>query len=133
MNKDRFPVFLICTVDGSPQPIATALRRLRTDVVWFLVSDGKAGESSRTQVESPEIDCDQPTAVFADGCQQQPGSWRFLDDPDGACKICRSQLAEARKRYLDHRLIRRTNTVGTKSMTGALLMAALRSPVSMLG
>jgi hypothetical protein len=29
------PVVLVCTVGGSPQPIATALRLLRPEVVWF--------------------------------------------------------------------------------------------------
>jgi CRISPR-associated protein (TIGR02710 family) len=117
-------------VGGSPQPIATALRLLRPAAAWFLVSDGKAGESSRSQVEEPEIDYDRhanlrgPGLKFAEGC---PAGIRIIpmpaDDPDGAYKICRSQLTEARRGFPDHRLIA-DYTGGTKSMTGALLMAA---------
>jgi hypothetical protein len=49
------------------------------------------------------------------------------DDPDGAYKLCRSHIAEARRRYAEHRLIA-DYTGGTKSMTGALLMAAFAEP-----
>jgi CRISPR-associated protein (TIGR02710 family) len=128
------PVLLICTVGGSPQPIATALRVLRPDVVWFLVSGGKAGESSRSQVVSEEIDYDKPRGIrgpglrFAEGC---PEATKIIempaDDPDGAYKICWPHLAQARKSYSEHRLIA-DYTGGTKSMTGALLMAALAQP-----
>lgn len=128
------PVLLICTVGGSPQPIATALRVLRPDAVWFVVSDGKNGESSLAQVESAEIDYDKRLGVrgpglrFADGC---PAAVRFFavpaDDPDGAYKVCRSALAEARRRHAGHRVVA-DYTGGTKSMTGALLMAAFAQP-----
>jgi CRISPR-associated protein (TIGR02710 family) len=128
------PVFLICTVGGSPQPITTALRLLRPDVVWFLVSDGKAGESSRSQVESEEIDYDKPCGwrgpglKFAPGC---PAATHIVlipaDDPDRAYALCRSCLAQVRRRYPGHRLIV-DYTGGTKSMTGALLMAAFAQP-----
>jgi CRISPR-associated protein (TIGR02710 family) len=127
--KAARPVFLICTVGGSPQPIATALRLLRPAAAWFLVSDGKTGKSSRSQVEEREIDYDStgkrgPGLKFAEGC---PADIRIIptpaDDPDGAYKICRSQLMEASRRFPDHRLVA-DYTGGTKSMTGALLMAA---------
>jgi CRISPR-associated protein (TIGR02710 family) len=128
------PVVLVCTIGGSPQPIATALRLLRPDAVWFLVSDGKAGESSRSQVESEEIVYDKnsgrrgPGLRRVEGC---PDKTRVIeipaDDPDGAYKICRTQLAEAARRYPGHRLIA-DYTGGTKSMTGALLMAAFAQP-----
>jgi CRISPR-associated protein (TIGR02710 family) len=113
------PVFFACTVGGAPHPIATALRTLRPAVVWFLVSDRKSGESSRSQAEALRS---------SDGC---PAEIRIFeapaDDPDGAYKIYRSQLMEARRRYSDHRLIA-DYTGGTKSMTGALLMAAFAEP-----
>jgi CRISPR-associated protein (TIGR02710 family) len=124
------PILLICTAGGSPQPIATALRLLRPDVAWFLVSDGKTGESSRTQVENQEIVYDKrhnirgPGLKFADGCPETTRVFEIpADDPDQAYKICRSQLLEAQRRYPEHRLIA-DYTGGTKSMTGALLMAA---------
>jgi CRISPR-associated protein (TIGR02710 family) len=130
-QEPQRPAFLICTVGGSPQPIATALRELRPAVVWFLVSDGSNGESSRSQVESEEIDYDKqrgirgPGLKVAEGC---PATTKILqipaDDPDRAYGMCRSHLAEARRRYPDHRPIA-DYTGGTKSMTGALLMAAL--------
>ncbi len=128
------PVCLVCTVGGSPQPIATALRVLRPDAVWFLVSDGKSGESSRGQVESAEIVYDRATGAsgpglkFVDGC---PADCRVTampaDDPDAAYKECRSVLREAQRRYPGHRLLA-DYTGGTKSMTGALLMAAFAQP-----
>jgi CRISPR-associated protein (TIGR02710 family) len=132
-GQPKAPLLLICTVGGSPQPIATALRELRPDVVWFLVSDGKTGESSRAQVESPEIEYDRrggrgPGLKFADGCPAESAVLPIpADDPDGAYKVCRSALAEARRRYPGHRLIA-DYTGGTKSMTGALLMAAFAQP-----
>jgi CRISPR-associated protein (TIGR02710 family) len=117
-RADR-PVFLICTVGGSPQPIATALRLLRPDVVWFLVSDGKSGESSASQIERLKL---------ADGCPAQPQVLGIpADDPDAAYKKCRALLAQARKLHPDHRVIA-DYTGGTKSMTGALLMAAFAQP-----
>jgi hypothetical protein len=125
------PVVYICTVGGSPQPIATALRLIRPDLVWFLVSDGKSGESSRTQVESAEIDYDKAHGFrgkglrFADGCPETIGVFPVpADDPDRTYAICRSLLANARSLYPEHRLIA-DYTGGTKSMTGGLLMAAL--------
>jgi CRISPR-associated protein (TIGR02710 family) len=133
-EQQALPVVLICTVGGSPQPIATALRMLRPDAAWFLVSDGKTGESSRGQVETPEIEYDRATGArgpglkFAAGCPAQNAVFMVpADDPDGAYKVCRSALAEARKRFPGHRLVA-DYTGGTKSMTGALLMAAFAQP-----
>jgi CRISPR-associated protein (TIGR02710 family) len=127
-------VLLVCTVGGSPQPIATALRVLRPEVVWFLVSDGKIGESSWCQVEDDEIDYNNerdirgPGLKRAEGC---PPTTRVLpipaDDSDQAYALCRSYLAEVRRNYPDHHLIA-DYTGGTKSMTGALLMAAFAEP-----
>jgi CRISPR-associated protein (TIGR02710 family) len=124
------PVLLVCTVGGSPQPIATALRELRPDVVWFLVSDGKSGEGSRPQVEDEQIEYDKlrgvrgPGLKYAEGC---PPTTKVLpipaDDPDRAYALCRAHLAAARSAYPGHHLIA-DYTGGTKSMTGALLMAA---------
>jgi hypothetical protein len=128
------PVFFICTVGGSPQPIATALRLLRPAAAWFLVSDGKVGESSRSQIEEPEVDYDKranrrgPGLKFADGCPDRTRTISIpADDPDSAYKICRSALIEARRQFPGHRFVA-DYTGGTKSMTGALLMAAFAEP-----
>jgi CRISPR-associated protein (TIGR02710 family) len=140
------PVVLICTVGGSPQPIATALRELRPDAVWFLVSDGKAGESSLSQVESDEIDYDKARGIrgpglrFVDGCPNEEEAANSspkrkkvnvveipADNPDAAYKSCRSLLAEVRRQHKDHRVIT-DYTGGTKSMSAALLMAAFAQP-----
>jgi hypothetical protein len=92
---------------------------LRPDVVWFLVSDGKSGESSASQIESLKL---------TDGCPAQPQVLGIpADDPDAAYKKCRAYLAQARKLHPDHRVIA-DYTGGTKSMTGALLMAAFAQP-----
>jgi CRISPR-associated protein (TIGR02710 family) len=125
---------LTVRLGGSPQPIASALRILRPDVVWFLVSDGKTGESSLSQVEDAEIDYAKDGAIrgpglkFAGGC---PGNAKTFpipaDDPDGAYKTCRLLLTDARKTYPNHQLVA-DYTGGTKSMSAALLMAALAQP-----
>lgn len=123
---------LICTVGGSPAPIATALRLLRPDAAHFLVSDGTGGEkSSRLQVENNEIDYDErqgirgPGLRFVCGC---PAVVQVIeipaDDPDRAYTLCRSHIADARRQHPEHRLIA-DYTGGTKSMSAALLMAAL--------
>ena len=133
-ERDDRPVVLICTVGGSPQPIATALRLLRPKVVLFLVSDGRANESSRSQVDSTKIEYDRASGVygpglkFAEGC---PATVDILplpaDDPDRTYALCRSHLANARRQYAGHRLIA-DYTGGTKSMSAALLMAAFGQP-----
>jgi len=130
LTEASAPVCLICTVGGSPQPIATAIELIRPAAVWFLVSDPKTGESSRGQVEEREIVYDQRTGAvgrglgFVDGCPPAVTIRELpADDPDRGYALCRSWLAEARMRYPDHRFIA-DYTGGTKSMTGALLMAA---------
>jgi CRISPR-associated protein (TIGR02710 family) len=128
--KQDHPVLLICTVGGSPQPIATALRVLRPDVAWFLVSDGKTGESSRSMVEEKEIDYDKkrgtrgPGLKYAEGCPSTTRIFEMpVDDPDRAYALSRSHVAAARKDYPEHRVIA-DYTGGSKSMSAALLMAA---------
>lgn len=133
-EQDKRSVVLICTVGGSPQPTATALRMLRPKVVLFLVSDGGADETSRSQVEGTKIEYDSargiygPGLKFAEGC---PATVDILplpaDDPDRAYALCRSHLANARRQYAGHRLIA-DYTGGTKSMSAALLMAAFGQP-----
>src|SRR5262249_10534778 len=98
-QSDR-PVVLICTVGGSPQPIATALRLLRPKVVLFLVSDGKADESSRSQVDSTKIEYDRVRGVYGPGLKFVEGCPTTVDilpvpadDPDRTYALCRSHLA----------------------------------------
>jgi CRISPR-associated protein (TIGR02710 family) len=123
VTREEIPVFLICTVGGSPQPVATALRELRPDVVWFLCSDGRNGKSSVPMVEEKEIGL-----RYTEGCPPDAKVFEIpLDDPDAAYKLCRVHLAQARRKYPAHRLIA-DYTGGTKSMTGALLMAAFAEP-----
>lgn len=123
-------VILVCTVGGSPQPLASALRELRPERVLFVVSDGKGSGSSRGQVDDLEIVYDRNVGVrgpglrHAEGCPDQV--WTLpvpADDPDRTYALCLNALADLRRRYPDRRLLA-DYTGGTKSMTGGLLMAA---------
>lgn len=128
---------LLATVGGSPQPVATALRELRPDVVWFIVSDGRDGtRSSRAQVEQQEIVYDLATGIkgpglkYTDGCPAAPAVHILPvppDDPDRVFSACASLLDDVARRFPSHRIVA-DYTGGTKSMTGGLLMAALGKP-----
>jgi CRISPR-associated protein (TIGR02710 family) len=121
-RQPEAPTVLVCTVGGSDAPIRTALRRMRPDVVWFLVSDGKQGKSSRPIVEGDD------GLGRAEGCptacvvKEVPA-----DDPDRTLALCRSYFVEIKRRHPTARIIA-DYTGGTKSMTGGLLMAAFAEP-----
>ena len=133
------PILLVLTVGGSPQPLASALKALTPDIVVFLPSsatkklDGKPGTpSSRNQVEDDLIEYDSKTKAqgpglkFANGCPPPDHTQIFEippDDPDKAYSLCRTHLTALARSHPDHQIIA-DYTGGTKSMTGALLMAA---------
>lgn len=119
------PVILVATVGGSPQPIRSAMAALRPAVVCFVVSDGTDGRpSSRAEVQTGPADGSAPLRDHPD-C---PSDFSIVevpsDNPDRAMATCRASLKSLRQKYPDHRLVA-DYTGGTKSMTGALLMAAL--------
>lgn len=121
---------LVCTVGGSPQPVASALRELRPAAVVFVCSDGAGARSSRAQVEEREILYDKDTNTLgpglchAEGCPDQTQILLVpADNPDRTYALCLNLLGCVKRDYPRHRLIA-DYTGGTKSMTGGLLMAA---------
>jgi CRISPR-associated protein (TIGR02710 family) len=117
------PILLVLTVGGSPNPLASALKALRPDIVVFLVSSATAtSPSSRNQID----DGLGGGLKYADGCPQPDRTSVFEippDDPDKAYSLCRAHLTALARSHYDHQIIA-DYTGGTKSMTGALLMAA---------
>jgi len=121
---------LVCTVGGSPQPVASALRDLRPDAVVFVCSDGAGATSSRTQVEEREIVYDTRTGALGpglrrvEGCPEETQTLLVpADDPDRTYALCLTILSQLKRSDPRIRLIA-DYTGGTKSMTGGLLMAA---------
>lgn len=128
---------LLCTVGGSHQPVVTAIRDLQPQQVVFFCTDNdpatrKAG--SRVQVEGKGL-CIR--AALTEGptlpnipsqCDLPVGSHSTVlvpaDDLDGACDIMRRAIDTVRERYPEARCIA-DYTGGTKSMTAALVLAAL--------
>ncbi|WP_207790955.1 hypothetical protein, partial [Thermaurantiacus tibetensis] len=108
------PTLLVLTVGGSPEPLKTALARFRPDEALFIVSDGAGGTRSSAD------------AVKAlKGCDVWPAKPRVRKVPadglDRAFALIETQLAMAQERGC--RVIA-DYTGGTKSMSGALMLAA---------
>jgi len=128
---------LFCTVGGSHQPIVTAIKTLRPKRVVFFCTGtdpatGKAG--SRQQVEGKGMiikaapQDDKPTLPNIPAqCGLPDGSWEVVevpaDDLDAAYGVMRQALAQA-GRDEGARLVA-DYTGGTKTMTAALVLAAL--------
>lgn len=107
---------LLCTVGGSPQPILKAIASTRPDFICFFCT-GKDPETGNAGSEK------QVAGLFE-------GKFKVCivpaDDLDGAYSKIHSALADIRSHYPDARLIA-DYTGGTKTMTAALVMAALDS------
>jgi CRISPR-associated protein (TIGR02710 family) len=132
---------LLATVGGSHQPIVTAIRQHAPERVLFFCTDrdpatGKAG--SRVQIEGQGL-CikaapkdEKPTLPnIPTQCALAPDGWEVYivpaDDLDGAFTSMRAAIAEERARSPGARLLA-DYTGGTKTMTAALVLAALESP-----
>jgi CRISPR-associated protein (TIGR02710 family) len=129
---------LICTVGGSHQPVVTAIRRSQPSHVVFVCTDtdaatGKPG--SRTQIEGlghcikeKSTDAAPTLPNIPTQCELAEGSWELLvvpaDDLDEAYRVLRRALCATRESWPEARVIA-DYTGGTKSMTGALILAAL--------
>jgi CRISPR-associated protein (TIGR02710 family) len=134
MNSQDHKMVLVATVGGSPAPIAAALKILRPDVVYFIVSKSETGSvGSANMVNSPEINygtIDNPITGpglrGVDGCPPHVGAPIEVpaDDPDRVFAQCSELLGMVQRSHPDSRIIV-DYTGGTKSMTGGLLMAAL--------
>jgi CRISPR-associated protein (TIGR02710 family) len=134
------PCVLFATVGGSHQPIVTAIRQGRPDFVVFFCTDrdpatGKPG--SRTQIETPGL-CihadskgEKPTLPnIPTQCALAPDAWELRivppDDMDGAFSVVHAAVADLRQRFPRARMLA-DYTGGTKTMTAALVLAALES------
>lgn len=129
---------LFCTVGSSHQPVITAIRQLQPQHVVFFCTDndpatGKAG--SRVQVEGKGL-CiratsadDAPTLPnIPTQCELPDANYTTVlvpaDHLDEACDTMRRAIATARAQYPEVPFIA-DYTGGTKSMTAALVLAAL--------
>ncbi|GAB4180381.1 MAG: TIGR02710 family CRISPR-associated CARF protein [Rhodocyclaceae bacterium] len=132
---------LFCTVGGSHQPIVTAINALRPAHVVFFCTDedpatGSAG--SRVQVEGSglcikerrEDECATLRNIPTQ-CGLEQGTWEVVvvpaDDLDGCYQTMRETFGETEKRFPGLRRIA-DYTGGTKTMTAALVLAALEDP-----
>lgn len=134
----EYPCILFATVGGSHQPIVTAIRAGKPQYVVFFCTDrdpatGRPG--SRTQIEGKDL-CiradardEKPTLPNIPAqCALAPDAWQVrivpADDMDGAFSAMRDAIGELRARFPDARL-QADYTGGTKTMTAALVLAAL--------
>jgi len=126
---------LVCTVGGSHQPIVTAINTLRPERVVFICTGadpatGKAGSLKQVEGKGLVIKAapqdDKPTLPNIPAqCGLPDGSWEVAevsaDDLDAAYSVIHQALDGAKRRG---RLVA-DYTGGTKTMTAALVLAAL--------
>ena len=132
---------LLCTVGGSHKPILTAIAQVRADYVVFFATGpdpatGRPGSLQQilgkgTPVEEHQPDgqvrklANIPTlAGLAEGAYAAREV--AADDLDGAVSVIRATLRELRASHPQAHFIA-DYTGGTKTMTGALVIAALES------
>lgn len=115
MASESPGTFLVQTVGGSPDPLRTALGATRPDEALFITSESGLETTSSTSEVEAELK----------GCEGFPGRYRILevpaDDPDKALARILPQLESALARYPQ---VIADFTGGTKSMSGALVLAA---------
>ncbi|MFU8838013.1 MAG: TIGR02710 family CRISPR-associated CARF protein [Thiohalomonadaceae bacterium] len=132
---------LICTVGGSHQPIVTTINELRPDYVCFVCTDkdpttGQPG--SRVQIEGKgniikaSFQDTSPTLPnIPSQCQLEAEQYGLLivpaDDLDRAYALIAERATALSHQYPDA-LIHADYTGGTKTMTAALVMAAIEHP-----
>lgn len=131
---------LICTVGGSHQPIVTAIRDLRPDLVCFVCSGKDAGtgkSGSDMQIvgkglcikaihneEKPSL----PNIPAQTGLVES--SYKVVtvpaDDLDGAVDVIQKALISLGEQFPEARIVA-DYTGGTKTMTAALVIAVLET------
>ncbi len=113
---------LICTVGGSRSPIRTAIRSLAPGRVVFLVSaeGGSDGRGSAPEAEALASELGLPA-----GCFEIESI--AADDPDGAGIRCAEIVRRERRAAPSARLVC-DYTGGTKTMSAALMLAAIAEP-----
>ncbi|RMG59392.1 MAG: TIGR02710 family CRISPR-associated protein, partial [Gammaproteobacteria bacterium] len=118
---------LILSVGGSPQPLATAIRRLRPGRIVFVVSDGRGGSpSSRAMVEGPSIDYgvgSQPGPGLAH-LAECPADRDIVEVPPDDLDRALARIDECIAREIPRGTVVVDYTGGTKTMTAAMVLAA---------
>jgi CRISPR-associated protein (TIGR02710 family) len=135
------PTVLLCTVGGSHQPILTALREIAPAHVCFLCTGrdpatGTRGSCHQVDGKGAPVEVRQrdgsverlPNIATQAGLGE--GSFQVrevpADDLDGAVRIVIEVIADLAERFPDARIVA-DYTGGTKTMTAALVMAALEA------
>lgn len=131
---------LVCTVGGSHQPIVTAIRELKPDQTVFFCTGrdpgtGKPGSEIQIKgtgkVIKALLEDEKPTLPNIPAQAGQPeGSYETViipaDDLDEAVTIIRQKLGDTVRKFPGAKLVA-DYTGGTKSMTAALVIAALET------
>jgi len=129
---------LICTVGGSHQPIVTAIRSVQPDFVCFVCSEDDPEtkhQGSYTQILTPgkcikskreKNKNDLPNIPTQTGLSEDSFVVRRIptDDLEQAFSQITEKLETWKKEFTEARIIA-DYTGGTKSMTGAMILAAL--------
>ncbi len=133
---------LICTVGGSHKPILTALQELQPDHALFFCTGtdpatGRPGSLSQITGKGTPVDVRGPGGTVVEKLPNIPAQVGLekehftvaeipADDLDDAVAIMLGAIAELRDRFSDATFIA-DYTGGTKTMTAALVIAALES------
>lgn len=129
---------LFCTVGGSHEPIIAAIGNAQPAYICFICSEddpasGKPGSyvqiTGKGKIIKANFKDEKPTLPNIPTQLSLPDtSFEVLeippDDLDAACSIIRQRLGALRLRFPGHRLLA-DYTGGTKTMTAALVVAAL--------
>jgi len=122
---------LALTVGGSCAPVVTAIQDYAPDFVIFIVSTGQRG--SRSMVDGANMPCmaedktPLPNIVTQTGLTSDKYTFIDLDEPD-ILDVCFVRIYEGLKEQMSQRVGWRRiadYTGGTKTMTAALILAAL--------
>lgn len=123
---------LVMSVGGDAKPLALSINEMKPDFIHFICSSGQ--QSSRTTIEGPSKDKNQPTVLELTGFPKERISIVEADpdDPDEVYRLARDIIAgcDGHQVYADY-------TAGTKSLSSGLLLAALEfdycQPILMKG
>lgn len=123
--KTNTPLVLLCTVGGSHQPIVTAIRESKPDFVLFICT----GRDPGTGKSGSEVQISGGGNVIKElGLATEQFQVLIVpsDDLDQAFARIHAKISELAKRFPDAEIVA-DYTGGTKTMTAALVTAALES------
>jgi len=132
---------LLCTVGGSHQPIVSAIKELSADRVFFICSEndsatGRPGSVSQITgtgmcIKANPLDAKPSLPAIPQQAGLQPEQYQVFcapaDDLDAIYLVCRNALRTALRDFPGARWVA-DYTGGTKSMSAALVLAALEDP-----